>query len=209
LGISWPGNSKRRRCLIGGAVAGAFLRQHDAAFALDGLRRDRQLRGGLPQQFQRGVDGVVVGPGQVEFVDGLIEIGRGVGVGPEGQPVPLQDLDHLVLRHRLGPGEGHVLEEVGETLLGVGLHQRAGVKAQAQRRLARRDRLALDGVAHAVGERTEADVGIGADIGSCLRPLAGRQLLQGRPIAAAADLWQFRQVRQPDRLSETGGGQGK
>ena len=183
---------------IGRTVAGAFLRKHHAAFAVDGALANRQFGGHFAQQLQRGVDGVFVGLRQVELVDGLVEVGGRVGVGAEGQAVAFQDLDHLALGHGLGAVEGHVLQEVGETLLGVGFHQRAGVEAQAQRRLAGRDRLAVDGVAHAVGQRAETGVRVSADIGAGLWPFAGRELVRlGLP--AEADL---RHMRQFDRIGE-------
>ncbi len=153
-----------------GRVARALLGQDDAALAVDGGGIEQQPVGALAHQHQGLVETVVVGERQVELVDGLGLGRRGIGVGAERQAEPLQLLDHLPFGHVLGAVEGHVLEEVGEALLGVGLHQRAGVEPQAQGGLPRRGGVAQDGVAHAVGQHAEAHAGIGRHVGLGLGP---------------------------------------
>ena len=72
---------------------------------------------------------------------------------PKARPWRSQDLDHLAVGHVVRAVEGHVLQEVGQALLGVALLQRAGVEAQAQRRLAAGRGVLHDHIAHAVGQR--------------------------------------------------------
>ncbi len=151
-------------------VARALLGQDDAALPVDGGGIQQQPVGAFAHQGDGLVEAVLVRIGQVELIDRLGLGGGGVGVGAEGQAQALQPLDHVAFRHVLGAVEGHVFEEVGEPLLDVGLHQRAGVEPQAQRSLPRWGRVALDGVAHAVRQHAEAHIGVRRDVAPGLRP---------------------------------------
>src|SRR3546814_2313757 len=68
---------------------------------------------------------------QVELVDRLVEAGRGVGVGAEGQPLAFEQLDHLALGHMSRSVERHMFEEMGEAALVVGFGEAADVEARA------------------------------------------------------------------------------
>jgi hypothetical protein len=115
----------------GGGVARALLRQDDPALAIDGGGVEQEFASQFAHQEQAGVDGLVVHLGEVELVNRLGEAGVGVGVGSESQAGALQHLDHLAFLHGLGAVEGHVLQEVGDAALGLGLAERAGVDAEA------------------------------------------------------------------------------
>ena len=158
---------------VGRAVAQAFFGKDDAAFPVDGGRGDGEFARCFPEEHQGGVDGVVVGMRQVELVEGLLEVGGGVGVCAESQATALQGLDHLAFRNLLRAVESHVLKEVGETGLSVRLHQGAGVDAKAERGLARRRLLAADRVAHAVRQGAEDDVRVRSDVAVGLGPFPG------------------------------------
>ena len=73
----------------------------------------------------------VVG-GHVEGVDGLVERGAGVGVLAEAHADLLDEVDHLLLLEQAGAVERHVLDEVGQPPLLLGLQHRPGVHRQAQ-----------------------------------------------------------------------------
>jgi hypothetical protein len=154
----------------GGGVARALLRQDDPALAIDGGGVEQEFASQFAHQEQAGVDGLVVHLGEVELVNRLGEAGVGVGVGSESQAGALQHLDHLAFLHGLGAVEGHVLQEVGDAALGLGLAERAGVDAEADGGLALRRGVAGDGVFHAVRERAEADGGVGRQVGGDLGP---------------------------------------
>ena len=158
-----------------GTVARALLGQHHATFAINRVTGDQQFAGGLTQDLQRQVDGLVIGLWQVELVGRLVEVGRGVGVGAEGQTAALEHLDHLALGDALAAVEGHVFEKVGQTLLGVCFHQRAGVEPQPQGRLPGRGGVVDDGVTHAVGQGAETHVRISGDVTDRLGPLTRRE----------------------------------
>ena len=158
----------------------AFLADDDAALGIDGVRRHQGRRHHLAQDVQAGVDGLVLGVRQLQHIGGLVEAGEGVGVGAEGQTQPFKNAHHLVLGHVLGAVEGHMLHEVGQTLLVVALHQRTGVDAQAERRLAGRGRILQQGVAHPVRQQAVADGGVGRDVAGRLGPRVRRRDLGGR-----------------------------
>ena len=67
------------------------------------------------------------------MVDGLVEVGVGVGVGAEAQPDRLEVGDHLVRRLEMAAAvEVHVLGEVREPLLVVGLGRRADLDGEPE-----------------------------------------------------------------------------
>ena len=153
-----------------GRVAKPFLADDDAALGVDGLGRHQRLRDLFAHNPQAGLDSLIVGPGKLQHIDGLVESGGSVGVGPEGQTQPLQNAQKVVLRDVGRPVEGHVFHEVGQAELVFILHQGAGVDAQAQRGLARRGGVAHDGVAHSVGHLAEAHVRVGGHVAGALGP---------------------------------------
>ena len=183
-------------------VAGAFLADDDAALGIDGVRRHQGRRHHLTQDVQAGIDRLVLGVGQLQHIGGLVKAGEGVGVSAEGQTQALKDAQHLVFRHVLGAVEGHVLHEVGQTLLVVALHQRAGVDAQAERGLTRRRRIVQQGVAHAVGQQAVTDGRVGGNVAGGLGPGGGRRDLTGGGRSGRRGLGESRGGERP-------GGQGQ
>ena len=185
-------------------VAGAFFGQDDTAFMIHRRLGQGQFRSDLAHEFQRDIQGLIVRLGQVQLVDGLVEIGGRVGVGAEGKSVALENLDHLVFRNRLGALERHVFKEVRQAGLRVGLHQGAGVDAEADRRLASGDRLPLDRIAQPIGQGAEANVGVGGHVGLRLWPNALWQLYEGGRRRRSANIRQAREVRQGQGAGECG-----
>ncbi len=154
--------------MTAGAVAGAFLTEDNAAFAVDGAVGQQQVTGGFAHQEQAGIEIVVGHLGQVEFIDGLAETGVGVGIGAEGQAVTFENLDHLAFGHIFRAIEGHVFEEVGEALLRIVFHQRTAIEAQTDRGSARRRGVFQDDICHAVRQLAEAHRRISLDVGMVL-----------------------------------------
>ena len=155
------------------AVAGAAFALDHAAFAIDRGGVELHLARHFAHQEQGGVDPRLVGGGEVELVGGAVEAGRGIGVGAEGEPLPLEDPDHLALGDVGGAVERHMLDEVGEAALIVGLGDRAEREVEADRGGALGRGVAADGVAHAVGEAAVADRGVGDDVGDGEAPRVG------------------------------------
>ncbi|MND78385.1 hypothetical protein D3C80_700990 [compost metagenome] len=153
-----------------GGVAQAFFALDDAALGVDVLCLHQGLGDLFTHDAQRGVDRLVVGARQLQRIGGLVKAGEGVGVSAEGQAQAFQNTQQFVLGHIGRAVESHVLHEVGQTQLVFILHQRPGGDAQAQRGLARRRGVFQDGVAHAVRQGAEADIGVGGDVAGGLGP---------------------------------------
>ena len=145
-------------------VAVAHFRQDYAALAVDGALGNREVARGFAHQHQCGVQQDVIGARQVQLVDGPIEAGRGVGIGAEGEPVALQQLDHFAFGHTLGAVEGHVLDEVGISQFTVGLVERSRVHDHAHHGGAGRRRVVAHDVAHAIVQPSEAEVRIDGNV---------------------------------------------
>ena len=62
-----------------------------------------------------------------------VEAGLGIGVGAEGEALPLEDAHHLAFGDIGGAVERHMLDEVGEALLVVVLGERAELEVEADR----------------------------------------------------------------------------
>ena len=167
-------------CLRGailGGVAGPFLGEDHASFALDCAGADRQAIGRLAHQHQAGVEECAVVLRQIQHVHRLAERGVGVGVRTEREAIALEDLDHLAFGHVLRTIEGHVLKVMREAALRVGLLQGARCDAQAQCDDPRRLGVALQRVAHAVGQNAVSHARIGGDVGPLVRPVRILRLL--------------------------------
>ena len=117
---------------LAGAVTRTLLAQDHAAFGVDLGGRQGQSAGDLAQDTKALVEQPLVIAGQIELVDGVGEAGAGVGVRAEGEAGALQELDQLARRQVLRALERHVLEEMGEPALLLGLHQRARLDHQAE-----------------------------------------------------------------------------
>ena len=88
----------------------------------------------------------------------------GIRVIAETHPEALEILDHFTGREIFRPVEGHVLEEVGEPLLVVVLHERSGVDEEAHADAIRRFGVREDGVAQPVFEQSPFHRRIGGDV---------------------------------------------
>ncbi len=154
------------------------LGEDDIALCIECGLRDHKLAGDLAHQHQRGIDGCRVVLRHVEGIDGLRRRGEGVGVGAEGEAQALQLLDHVAVGHMRRTSERHVLEHMGDALLVVPLHQRAGGDAKAERHRALGRGVVLDRIAHAVGQRAETHRGIGRQVAPDLGPRLGRRRLR-------------------------------
>ncbi len=139
-----PGKAKAI-CSTKGAprdrIAITLFAEDDAAFVLDLVGIEEHAVGVVAEELHALVDHGGVALGQLEFVNGLVEGGVGVGVVPEAHPEALEVFDHLAGGEVLRPVEGHVLEEVGETLLVVVLHERPGIDEEAHADAVRRFRI--------------------------------------------------------------------
>ena len=114
------------------ADATAPLLVDDAALFLNLLLVEEDVAGPAVEDFDTHLDHLGVVGGDVDIVDSLVEGGVGVDVASELHAVLLQLVDHLVAWIALDAVEGHVLAEVGETLLVVAFHDRTGVGDQAE-----------------------------------------------------------------------------
>ena len=159
----------RRHDLLAHAVRGAFaeaqLFQHDAAFLLDRIKVEAQTMGPVFQHLEgfRHVLGLVGGDRQ--DVDGLVERGIGIQVGPVADADRLQ-VGHQLMLVEVGRAvEGHVLHEMGHAALVLVFEDGAGLDHQAQLELALGAGIALDVIAQAVGELAHLDLRADRDRG--------------------------------------------
>ena len=110
-------------------------------------------------------EGLGLGVGQIQHVNGAVEGCVGVGIAAEVHAHALEKLDEGAGRVVGAAVERHVFEEVGEAALGVGLVERAGGDDETEGGARARFGVGADGVANAVGERAGVDGGIGGEIG--------------------------------------------
>lgn len=109
-------------------------------------------------------EGLGLGVGQVEHVDGAVEAGVGVGIAAEVHAQALEKLDEGAGRVVGAAIEGHVLQEVGEAALALGLVECTGGDDEAEGGAASRLGVGAEGVAQAVGEFAGDDGGIGGEV---------------------------------------------
>ena len=152
-------------------VAGVFLGKNDAAFGIDFFGLEESSVGEVAHHGEGEIEGGFGEVGEVEHVDGLVERGVGVGVGPEG------DAEALHLRDQLfGVGEvaraieNHVLQEVGHAALVVGFHEGAGVDVETERNALGRFGVGNDDVAEAVFEGAEGGALVGGNVTGFVGP---------------------------------------
>ena len=103
----------------------------------------------------------------------MFEPGRGVGVRAEGQAVALQNLHHLALGHVLGAVERHMLDKMGQPLLGIAFGDRSEIDMHADGRAVFGRFIVLDGVFHAIGQDAVGYRRIGHDVGLRHAPAGG------------------------------------
>ena len=116
------------------AAPPAPLLDHDAALLVDLLAVERDAAGPVLQDLEAALEDLGVVGRDLQHVDGLVEAGVGVEVGPEAHADAFEVVDQLVAGEAAGAVEGHVLDEVGEAALGVVLDDRADVDQQSQLR---------------------------------------------------------------------------
>ncbi len=162
-----------------GAETAAPLFDDHAAFLVHFDRRQRQPAGKVSERGQRLLDDFGFVARDVEHVDRFVE--RCVGVDVGSQP----RADRFEVRHQLtrlevcAPVEGHVLDEMRETLLIVGLVDRPCTNRQAQRDAFGWTAVLTDEVFQAVRQRRGMDRGIERErVLWVERPRRGRRRLR-------------------------------
>ena len=141
------------------AVAGAQLLHDDAALGVDLLRFERDEVRPVVQDQQGAVDDAFARSGDVlHHVGRLVPAGAGIEVGAEFHAYFFEILRQHLAGEVLGAVEGHVFEEVGETLLGIVLLNGADVVQNVEVGLSFRLFVVADVVGHSVFELARADV---------------------------------------------------
>ena len=135
-----------------GTETTAPLFEDDATFVLNLVLVEQQFGSPAVEDFETHLNQVLVVGGQLDVVDGLVEGGPGVDATAKFDTVLLQGADHLVTLVVLGTVEGHVLAEVGQTLLVVVFEDGAGVGNQAELNAILGLLVGTDVVSHAVGQ---------------------------------------------------------
>ena len=208
-----------RELLVADALVGAPaeppLLQHHAAFEIDLVRIQGDGVRPLAEDVHALRDHLGVG-GELQLVHGLIEAGVGVDVGPESGADRLQVRDDLRAGEGGGAVEGHVLQVVGKSALGLLFQHGAGLDPQPELDALGRFRVDLDVVGQPVAQRAAAHLRVERDLVlRVLRPRGRQQRNQGRdgsddghhPMAARAKaeqsgLHRGRKVPLPMRIVE-------
>ena len=160
-----------------GALAAAPLLDDDAPLLVDLLAVEGDAVGPVLEDLEGLLHHLHRVEGHGELVHGLVEAGVGVEVGPGAQSHRLEVGPQLLLLEVGGAVESHVLGEVGQPLLLVGLQNRAHVEGQTQLGPVLGLGVGPDDVAQAVVEGAEGDLGIDGKHGV----LAVRSRLGGGP----------------------------
>ena len=145
-------------------VAVAFLRDDDTALFVDFLDAEKQAAGVVGENAQALVERGLIGLGQFEHVDGAVERGEGVGVVAEAHAETLENLDERAGWEFRAAVERHVLEEMGDTALGLGFVEGTGVDLEAERGAVLRLGVFEQSVAKTVGQSAVADGGIRLEV---------------------------------------------
>ncbi len=144
------------------AVAGAELLHDYAALRIDLGRFECDEVRPVVQHEQCRVDDALARGGHVgDRVLGVVLRGVGVEVAAELHADALEVVDHLLAAQVLRAVEGHVLQEVGQTLLGVVLLNGAHVVFDVEIGLSLGFLVVADVVVHAVGELAVAHGRVG------------------------------------------------
>ena len=136
---------------VGQRIPGEFFRCDDATLAVDRIGIEQQVLRRLAHQEESFVQHRFADGREVQLVDRLVETRAGIGIRAERQPVTLEPLDHLALGDVDRPVESHVFEKMRDALLGIGLVERTGGDAHADRRIAARGLILHHRVAQTVG----------------------------------------------------------
>ena len=146
------------------AVACAELLHNHAALGVDllGLQGD-EVRPVVQDQQCRVDDAFARGWDVRNVVNRLVPAGSGVEVGAEFHAYGFQILRELLAREVLGAVEGHVLEKVGEPLLGVVLLDGSHVVQDVEVGLSLRLVVVTDVIGHSIFQFTGAEFGVRGD----------------------------------------------
>ena len=115
-----------------GAEAATPFLDDDATLVFNLLRGEEQLACPAVEDFETHLDHIGLVARQIDIIDGLVESRPGVDAAAKLDTVLLQLADHLVALVVLGTVEGHVLTEVGKTLLVLVLEHRTSVGHQTE-----------------------------------------------------------------------------
>jgi hypothetical protein len=151
------------------------LLDHDPAFLFYLAGIDRQAAGDVCERGETTHHDLGLVGRQVEHVDRLFERSVGVDVWPEPRPDRFEVRNELARFEVLAAVEGHVLEEVREPLLIVGLVERAGLHREAQQHTSGGPAVLPDVEGEPIRERAGLDGRVERDL--CLK-------IQCRPLLA-------------------------
>ena len=160
-------------------VAGAFLTQDYAALLGDFRRVEGQAAGNVGEERQALAQGRGLRVGQLELIDGTVEIGRGVRVAAKIHAEALEELNHAGRREMPAAVEGHVLEEVGEPALVLALLERADLHGETEAHAALGLLVVDEGVAQAVVEPAPPDGGIHGEVARFVGEAGGERQQRG------------------------------
>ena len=140
----------------GAEPAPPFL-DDDAALLVDLFRIERHPAGKIGQRLHALLDDAGLVGGQLKHVDRVVEAGLRVDVRPQTRAGRFERGDQFAWLEMRGAVEPHVLQEVGQALLRVGLVDRAGLDGELQHDALLRTRVLADVVAQPVRERAGRD----------------------------------------------------
>ena len=129
------------------------LLDDDRPLLVDLFLAERQPAGIVGERREPLCDHFGVVRGQIEHVHGFVEARVGVDVRSESRADALEVREHLARLEVRAAVERHVLDQMGETLLIVGLVQRAGFHREAKRHALGRTAVLADEVLEPVGQR--------------------------------------------------------
>ena len=154
--------------LLSAKTATPFF-EDDATFVFDFILIEEEFRSPAVEDFETHFDEFGIVGGEFDVVDGLVEGGPSVDAAAEFDTVLLEGADHLIALVVLGTIEGHVLAEVGQTLLVVVFEDRASIGDQAELDTVFGLFVGADVVGHAVGQFTDfnffVDGHLGGEVG--------------------------------------------
>lgn len=155
-------------------IAGATLAFDDAAFAFERGEVEGLLAGEFAQRGKRLVEAfAAAGERDIDLIDGMRGKRERGGVGPEGDPMTLQRIDHRVTRKATRAGESHVFDEMREAALVFLLVQRTGEDDQPEGDMVARFGVGEDDKTKTVGKSAEAGVGVRRQVARFMRPRGG------------------------------------
>jgi hypothetical protein len=143
-----------------GTQSAAPFFDHHTPFLVDLFLRQGQPAREVGERGQPLLDHLRFVARQIEHVDGFVEARVGVHVRPESRPDRLEVRDQLARLEMGAAVERHVLDQVREPELIVGLEQRSCLDREPQRYSLRRPRVLADEVGEPVRQLRRAHGGI-------------------------------------------------